>query len=147
MSGDTAMGTTTLLTTPCQCTTLAAPMAAPMSPPMRAWVEDDGRPNHQVIRFHVMAPIKAANTMTSPWVPDGVAMMPAPTVAATLVDTSAPTTFIAAAMSSATRGRKAFVVMETATALAASWKPLVKSKPRATRMMSTNPAVATGGGH
>ncbi|OPZ66831.1 MAG: hypothetical protein BWY82_02916 [Verrucomicrobia bacterium ADurb.Bin474] len=33
-----------------------------MSPPMRAWDELLGRPSHQVMRFHAMAPPKAAST-------------------------------------------------------------------------------------
>ena len=52
-------------------------------------------------------------------------MMPAPTVAATLVETSAPTTFMTAASSSAARGVRARVDTLVAIAFAASWKPLV----------------------
>ena len=52
-------------------------------------------------------------------------MIPAPTVLATFVDTSAPTTFMIAASSSAARGVSARVEPEVAIAFAASWKPLV----------------------
>ena len=38
-------------------------MAAPQSPPTRAWLELDGRPNHQVTRFQMMAPKRPANTV------------------------------------------------------------------------------------
>ena len=48
-----------------------------------------------------------------------------PTVAATLVETSAPRTFVTAAIASATRGVSARVETEVAMALAESWKPLV----------------------
>ncbi len=57
--------------------------------------------------------------------PVGVSMIPAPTVAATLVETSAPTTFITAARSSAARGVSALVDTEVAIAFAESWNPLV----------------------
>ncbi len=32
---------------------------------MSACVEEDGRPNHQVMRFHTIAPTSAASTATS----------------------------------------------------------------------------------
>ena len=51
--------------------------------------------------------------------------MPLPTVLATSVDTSAPTTLATAAKASATRGVNALVEMDVAMALAESWKPLV----------------------
>ena len=59
----------------------------------------------------------------------GGSMMPLPTVLATLVEMSAPTTLITAAIASATRGVRALVEIDVAIALAESWKPLVKSKP------------------
>ena len=114
------MGTITLPMTPGQFTAPDEASAAPISPPMRAWVDEEGRPNHQVMRFHPMAPMRAANTTTRPCVPVGVAIMPLPTVTATLVETSAPTTLRAAAIPRATKGDSALVVMETATAFAAS---------------------------
>ena len=52
-------------------------------------------------------------------------MIPPPTVAATLVEISAPTRFMTAASARATRGVSALVETATAMALAASWKPLV----------------------
>src|SRR5216684_3933935 len=44
----------------------AAAMPAPQRPPMSAWVELLGSPRYQVIRFHEIAPIRAAITTTSP---------------------------------------------------------------------------------
>ena len=92
---------------------------------MSACEDDEGSPNHQVIRFQVIAPISAAKTISSPSLPSGGSMIPAPTVLATSVESSAPTRFITAASASATRGVSALVETATAMALAASWKPLV----------------------
>ncbi len=120
MSGETAIGNTTLVNTPCHLTSFAAPIAAPIKPPISVCVDDDGSPNHQVARFHTIAPTSAANTITSPWVPSGVEMIPLATVVATFVDTSAPITLSAAAMLKAACGESARVLIETATAFAAS---------------------------
>src|SRR6266496_5846183 len=123
-SGDTTIGSTTLLATPCHLTCSAAAIAAPISPPISACEDDEGSPKYQVTRFHVIAPTKPAKTITNPWLPCGGAMIPEPTVAATLVEISAPTTFITAAIASAARGVSALVDTEVAIAFAASWKPL-----------------------
>jgi hypothetical protein len=40
--------------------------AAPTSPPIRACEDDDGMPKYQVMRFHVIAPMRAENTRTRP---------------------------------------------------------------------------------
>ena len=116
---------TTLSRIPIHCTECEAASAAPTSPPMRACEDDEGRPKYHVIMFHVIAPISAANTITSPPLPSGGSMMPEPTVLATSVDSRAPTRFITAASARATRGVSALVETATAMALAASWKPLV----------------------
>src|SRR5947208_12358724 len=116
---------TTLSTMPDHCTDSAAASAAPTSPPISACDDDEGSPKYQVIRFQAIAPISAANTTCNPPAPVGGSMMPAPTVAATLVEISAPTRFITAARPSAMRGVSALVETATAIALAASWKPLV----------------------
>ena len=92
---------------------------------MRACEDDEGSPKYQVIRFQVIAPISAANTISRPPLPSGGSMIPAPTVLATSVDIRAPTKFITAASARATRGVSALVETATAMALAASWKPLV----------------------
>ena len=114
----------TLSRIPIHCTEWAAARAAPTRPPMSACDDDEGSPNHQVIRFQVMAPISAAKTIETV-AALGVSMIPAPTVLATLVEISAPTRFITAARASATRGVSALVETATAMELAASWKPLV----------------------
>ena len=116
---------TTLSRIPIHWTEWAAARAAPTRPPMSACDEDDGRPKYQVIRFQVIAPIRAANTISRPPDPCGASMMPSPTVLATEVEISAPTRFITAASASATRGVRALVETATAIAFAASWKPLV----------------------
>src|SRR4051794_23774248 len=110
---------------------------------MSAWVDDEGSPSHQVIRFHKMAPISAENTITRPWLPEPAEMIPWPTVAATLVEISAPTTLNPAAITRAVPGRIALVAIDAATAFAASWNPLVKSNPSATTMKRIRPAVPT----
>ena len=66
-------------------TRLATPAlatAAPARPPMRAWDELDGIPPYQVMRFQVIAPIKAAR-ITSASTLSGCTM-PLPIVRATL---------------------------------------------------------------
>src|SRR4051812_44466655 len=96
-SGESTIGTTTLSITPDHCTVCEAASAAPISPPISACEDDEGSPKYQVTRFQAIAPSSAEKTTTSPSEPAGAEMMPAPTVAATLVETSAPTTFITAA--------------------------------------------------
>src|SRR3954447_8981905 len=125
MSGDSTIGITTLSTTPDHFTVSAPARAAPISPPMSAWDDEDGRPRYHVPRFHAVAPSRAARTITNPDRPLGASMMPAPTVAATLVEMSAPTTFMTAASPSATRGVSALVEIDVAIAFAESWKPFV----------------------
>src|SRR6185437_6945970 len=124
-TGETTIGTTTLSITPDHCTVCEAASAAPTRPPISACEDDEGSPKYQVSRFQAIAPSSAENTTTRPSLPVGVLMIPAPTVAATLVETSAPTTFITAASSSAARGVSALVDTEVAIALAESWNPLV----------------------
>src|SRR5438132_1497218 len=115
---------TTLSKTPFHLTASDPASAAPTRPPISACEDDDGRPKYQVPRFQAIAPSNAANTMISPERPDGALMMPPPTVFATLVEINAPTTFMTAANTSATRGVSAFVDIEVAMALAESWNPL-----------------------
>ena len=92
---------------------------------MRAWDDEDGRPFHQVSRFHPMAPTRAAPTSQSPSMPSGASMIPLPTVWATLVPKNAPTRFATAAISRAIRGVSARVDTDVAMAFAASWNPFV----------------------
>ena len=105
---------------------------------------------YQVIRFHVMAPIKAASTTASPSAPpvtDG-STIPLAIVAATLIEMNAPMKFSAAEIRTAVRGFSAPVAIEVAIALAVSWKPFVKSNATAaaiTRMrMSSDPTRRAG---
>jgi len=79
-SGDTTIGTTTFSRMPAHCTTPTDARVAPTSPPIRAYDDDDGRPNHQVMRFQVIAPIRAASTTTRLESLSGSSTMPAPIV-------------------------------------------------------------------
>ena len=121
------IGMTTLSTTLSQSTVTPAAMPTPIRPPIRACDEDDGMPKYHVMRFHVIAPIRAL--MTTVRACSGV-MSSKPTrislmVFATPTPSNAPTKFKIAAMISAIRGVSARVDTEVAIALAASWKPLV----------------------
>src|SRR3954454_21299946 len=98
------MGMMTLSTMPIHCTDSCAASAAPTSPPISACDDDEGSPKYQVIMFQAIAPIRAAKTTFKPSEPVGGLMIPPPTVAATLVEISAPTRFITAASARATRG-------------------------------------------
>ena len=134
------MGTTTRLVITSQCTVVEEASPAPVRPPMRACEDEEGRPNHHVTRFHAIAPANPASTTTSPEIPSGGVMMPEPITSATPVPSIAPIRFITAAMATATRGVSARVEMDVATALAASWNPFVKAKPRATTTTVTTTA-------
>ena len=92
---------------------------------MRACEDDEGRPFHQVSRFHPIAPTRAAPTSQRPSIPSGASMIPLPTVWATLVPKNAPTRLATAAISSAMRGVSARVDTDVAMAFAASWNPFV----------------------
>src|SRR4029079_1219477 len=115
----------------------AAAMPAPTIEKTSAWLELEGMPYHHVIRFQVIAAISDA--ATSSIVASSGGMMPLPTVEATAVPVSAPTTFMLAAISTARPGLRTRVATEVAIALAVSWKPLMKSNPTpsATMMIST----------
>ncbi len=123
-TGERSIGITTFSTTTSQFAVAPAATAEPTSPPIRAWEDDEGRPSHQVMRFHVIAPRRPAITMTSPCDPVPGSMV-SETVVATSWPRKAPTKFMIAAMASATRGVRARVETEVAMALAASWNPLV----------------------
>ena len=73
--------------------------------------------------------MRPANTIDG--VTRSACTMPLAIVAATSSDRKAPTKFSTAARPTATRGGIARVEIEVATALAVSWKPLVKSNARA----------------
>src|SRR5262245_10199421 len=112
---------------------------APITPPISACEEDDGRPNHQVPRFQAIAPIRPPRTTVGVIAP--ASTIPPATVAATSSEMNAPVKFRIAAIVTATFGPSAPVAIVVAIAFAVSWKPFVKSKPRAVtttraRMMS-----------
>ncbi len=113
---------TTLSRIASQCTVTPDAMPTPVSPPMRACVEDDGRPSHHVMRFHVIAPISPDRTMisASSELTLPMLMMSSAIVVATWVPRSAPTRLKTAAMMRATLGVSARVETEVAIALAAS---------------------------
>src|SRR5919202_1916687 len=133
--GESRPGSTTLWMMPWPWTK-AGPWAtsmAPIKPPMRACEEELGKPRRHVIRFHAMAPTRAAPTRVS--VTLSVCTMPLPTVAATFVVRNAPARLSTAESRTAVRGLSARVETEVAMALAVSWKPLVKSNVSATAIM------------
>ena len=102
---------------------------------MSACEEDEGRPNHHVPRFQVIAPMSPPRTTVG--VMASALTMPLATVAATSREMKAPTKFRTAATATAIFGRSAPVAMVVAIAFAVSWKPFVKSKPSATMTTST----------
>ena len=120
MSGDKTIGIATFSITPFHWTNWLPAMAAPTSPPMRACDEDDGIPNHQVMRFHAIAPSRAAATTSNPSVEGVTSMMPLPTVFATPSERKAPIKLPIAAISKAVRAFSALVATEVAIAFAAS---------------------------
>ena len=123
--GEITVGMTTFSKTESHCTTNEPANPAPTRPPMRACEEEDGIPNHQVIRFQPIAPTSAANTTTkaawelSPVEVSKVTIFLA-IVSATDVPSRAPMKFITAAIRRAARGVRALVETEVAIALAAS---------------------------
>ncbi len=129
--GATRAGTITFSISPSPNTASgpAATSAAPTSPPINACEDDDGSPNHQVARFQAMAPIKPAKTIGN--VTSSASTMPLATVAATSSEMKAPRKLSTAASATAVRGCIARVEIDVATALAVSWKPLVKSNASA----------------
>src|SRR6185436_4584182 len=90
---------------------------------------DEGSPKYHVARFQAIAPIRPAKTISG--VTSAALTIPEAIVAATASDRNAPTKLSAAAIVTAARGPIARVEIEVATALAVSWKPLVKSNASA----------------
>src|SRR6266700_2231478 len=76
--------------------------------------------------------------MTRSWVVFSGGTIPFPTVEATAVPVSAPTTLRTPAISTAVPGASTRVATEVAMGLAVSWKPLMKSKTRAMATMRTS---------
>ena len=127
-TGETSIGTSTVSPMTPHLTVAPAARVAPTRPPIRAWEDDEGMPRHQVTMFQVMAPTRAASTTSSPVVPVGgstTAVTASATSWPSAAPSRAPTKFMTAASSTATRGVSARVETEVATALGASWNPLV----------------------
>src|SRR6187551_2347998 len=121
MVGDRTIGMSTFSTTPVvQCTTLPDARPAPTRPPIRACEEEDGSPKYHVMKFHAIAPTRAARTTVMPAGPAGGSMIDFAIVTATPVDNSAPPRFAIAAMIKAIRGVRARVEIALAIAFAAS---------------------------
>src|SRR3954466_14517451 len=140
-TGAISAGTTTFPSSPLPSIAdePSATNAAPTTPPISACDELDGSPKYQVARFHMIAPIRPANTIVG--VMKSASTIPFATVAATASEMNAPTKLRIAANVTATRGGSARVEIAVATTFAVSWKPLVKSNASAvpttrTRMMS-----------
>src|SRR6266508_4265205 len=133
-AGATSAGITTLSSSPEKYTALVpwAASVAPTTPPISACEDEDGSPKNHVVRFQTIAPISPAKTIGV--VTSSGLTMPVAIVAATESERNAPTKFRIAASVTATRGGMARVEIAGATALAVSWKPLVKSNVSAVPM-------------
>ena len=92
---------------------------APMIPPIKAWDEELGIPQYQVKRFHVMAPIRAAEIIPLS-IRDGDITISPPIVFATPVLTIAPKKLRAAVIIIAFLGSIARVETDVAMAFAVS---------------------------
>ena len=116
-------------------------MAAPPSPPTRACPDDDGRPSHQVSRFHPVAPASPAPTTATIWVCGTVTILPM--VSATAVPSrTAPAMLKTADSATACPGVAPRVATSVAIAFDASWKPLVSAKDAA-KPMAMKSATST----
>src|SRR5436309_45147 len=142
ISGDNTMKSSILLT-PETCTTPHPPLTtpAPISPPTSACDELVGRPNHQVMISHAIAPIRVDRRSQAVTIAGSI--VPLPMVDATFTpNTKAATKLNKAAHRTAIRGDRTRVDTTVATELAASWKPFKKSKNNATRI--TRMTIPTG---
>ena len=90
---------------------------------MSACDELEGMPNHQVMRFHMLAPTSAAST--TGWVTMAGSANPDAIVFATAVPSMAPPKLSTAAINTAVRTGSTPVETTVAIAFAASWKPLM----------------------
>ena len=73
-TGESTIGMMIFSITPFHRTGAPAMSSAPTMPPNKACDDDDGRPRHQVRRFHVIAPTSAEATMSRPTAPVGGAI-------------------------------------------------------------------------
>ena len=114
---------------------LATP--APTRPPISACELLEGIPRFQVIRFHRIAPISAPNTTRASMAPASI--MPVPSVLATCRPKNRKAMKLKnAAQATAYCGRSTRVETMVAMELAASCKPLRKSKASATAISPTS---------
>src|SRR5690554_1810689 len=158
-TGEPTIGTITFHSTPAlrqtgsagsdQITTSAfipaATSAAPIRPPISACEDDDGRPNHQVIRFQMIPPSSAQRMSCEPTSTTPASMMPVAMVWATAVPASAPSRFMNAAMPTACIGESTLVATTVAIELAVSWNPLMYSNTSAVNTtISTRVSIPTG---
>src|SRR6266545_2670959 len=137
MSGASTMKTP-ILTSPLATSepNPALATAAPAKPPMSACDDEVGNPHPQVTRSQAMAPTRPARI--THWSTRSARTTPLPTVLATCTPKpNAATKLKKAAHTTACSGVSTRVDTTVAIELAASWKPLMKSKIRATRTMKT----------
>ena len=112
-TGDSTIGMITLGITPLPLSQLPwtqitaskslpeAASAAPTKAPISAWLELDGRPSHQVIRFHAIAASSAQISNCELTSSTPALIRPEAIVAATAVPRNAPTRLVPAAISTA----------------------------------------------
>ena len=146
-AGEVSIGRMTLGTRPLPCHQCAPPgtfqmmafqlspaaaSAAPHRPPTRACEDEDGRPHHQVIRFHTVAPARAQISTPDVTCTTPVSTRPEAMVLATAVPARAPSRLVPAASSTACAGLSTLVATTVAIELAVSWNPLMYSNTRAT---------------
>lgn len=119
----------TILTTP-DITTEEIPelaMAAPVRPPTNVCEELEGKPHHQVNRFHIIAAVRA-EAITVRLITSGLTT-PFPIVVATFNgNTTNAIKLKKAARITADKGDKTLVETIVAIELAESWNPFRKSK-------------------
>ena len=157
MSGESTMKAEILaMPEPIRPDTPSAGRVAPIMPPASACEEEEGSPHSQVSRFQTMAPTSAAkittSTMVSPWARRSSKwMIPLPMVLATLSwapqsTGAAEMKLKKAAQATAMSGVSTRVETTVAMELAASWKPLMKSKASATTNQPDDDGVEEHGG-
>src|SRR4030095_16144013 len=112
----------------------AAATAPPHRPPMSAWLELDGRPKYQVMRFQMMPPRSAQMSTSLVMEKTFESSRPDEMVLATAVPYIAPTRLVTAARTIASRGVSTLVETTVAMEFAVSLQPLIYSKMRATSM-------------
>ena len=122
-----------VLISPCAMMTLQPALASadPTRPPTRAWDDEEGMPNHQVMTFHAMAPHSAPKITALSMIAGDT--MPDPTVIATCSPKTRKATKLKnAAQATAACGVSNRVETISAIELAESWKPFMKSNSSAT---------------